>query len=152
MKALRRFLKGVGLGLAGFVAFLAVIQLVPYGRAHSNPPVVAEPAWNSPRTRELVARACFDCHSNETKWPWYSHVAPFSWVMERDVKAGRRTINFSEWTQPHTLVHEAGGAVMRSEMPPRSYLALHDHAQLTNDERVELARGLHATFGLPWRD
>ena len=152
MKALRRFLKGLGIGLAGFVAFLAVIQLVPYGRAHTNPPVIAEPAWDSPRTRELVVRACYDCHSNETKYPWYAHVAPFSWVMERDVKAGRSVMNFSEWNRTHELASAAGGEVIRSEMPPRSYRLLHGDAQLTQAERVELARGLHATFGLPWRE
>ena len=67
--SLGRFLKGLGMGVALFVAMFAVMQLVPYGRAHTNPPVIAEPAWDSPRTRELAARACFDCHSNETKWP-----------------------------------------------------------------------------------
>ena len=63
--------------LAGL--FLA-IQFVPYGRDHSNPPVIGEPTWNSPETRALAVRACFDCHSNETVWPWYSNIAPVSWL------------------------------------------------------------------------
>lgn len=72
------------------------IQAVLYGRQHSNPPVVAEPKWDAPQTRSLAARACFDCHSNETVWPWYSNFAPISWLVQRDVDEGRRALNFSE--------------------------------------------------------
>jgi hypothetical protein len=76
---------------AGAALLVALIQAVPYGRAHSNPPVVSEPAWDSPRARELAVRACFDCHSNETVWPWYSNIAPVSWLIQSDVAgAGRR--------------------------------------------------------------
>jgi hypothetical protein len=63
--------------IVGVVVFVA-IQLVPYGRDHTNPPVTAEPRWDSPQTRTLAVSACFDCHSNETAWPWYTNVAPFS--------------------------------------------------------------------------
>lgn len=70
--------------LLGFIAIVILIQAVPYGRDHLNPPVRAEPQWDSPRTRELSARACFDCHSNETVWPWYSNIAPISWLIESD--------------------------------------------------------------------
>ena len=63
---------------------LLIIQFVPYGRDHTNPPVIAEPAWDSPQTRALFFRACADCHSNETKWPWYSTIAPASWLITRD--------------------------------------------------------------------
>ncbi len=134
-----------------FAGMFAVLQVVPYGRAHSNPPVIAEPMWDSPRTRELAVRACFDCHSNETKWPWYAHVAPFSWVLERDVEMGRSVLNFSEWTRPADLVGEAGPAVIRRDMPPGKYTLMHGDAELTQAEKVELARGLHATFGTPGR-
>jgi hypothetical protein len=140
------------MGLAFCLGFFGVMQLVPYGKTRRNPPVIAEPAWDSPRTRELVKRACFDCHSNETKWPWYAEVAPMSWVMQRDVDAARSVINFSEWHRTHDLVSAAGGEVIRSEMPPRSYRMLHGEARLTQEERVDLARGLHNTFGLPWRE
>lgn len=140
------------MGFAAFAGMFALMQLVPYGRAHTNPPVIAEPPWDSPRTRELAARACFDCHSNETKWPWYSHVAPMSWVMQNHVEIGRSVLNFSEWGKPYDLATQAGSEVIRREMPPRGYRMLHDHAHLTESEKVELARGLHATLGLPWRE
>lgn len=138
--------------LAFLVGLFCVMQLIPYGRAHTNPPVIQEPAWDSPRTRELAVRACFDCHSNETKWPWYADVAPMSWVMQRDVDIGRTVLNFSEWTHEFELANAAGASVLSREMPPRKYRWLHDAALLTHDEKVELARGLHATFGQAWRE
>src|SRR5687767_12746271 len=83
---LRRILRGALLGIVVFAGLFGVLQLVPYGQAHTNPPIIAEPLWDSPRTRELARRACFDCHSNETRWPWYANVAPFSWVMQNHVE------------------------------------------------------------------
>lgn len=62
--------------LLASTAVLMAIQVVPFGREHSNPPVTGEPAWSSPRTRELMVNACYSCHSNEVEWPWYSNVAP----------------------------------------------------------------------------
>jgi mono/diheme cytochrome c family protein len=61
--------------------FFLVIQLLPLGKQHTNPPVLQEPAWDSQQTRQLAQRACFDCHSNETVWPWYGTVAPVSWLI-----------------------------------------------------------------------
>lgn len=145
---MRRFLRAVVTSITSVVALFALFQIIPYGRAHSNPPVVQEPAWDSARTRELAVRACFDCHSNETKWPWYSHVAPMSWVMQRDVDVGRSVLNFSEWHLPYDLSSEAGPDVVRRDMPPSKYRLLHGHARLTDAEAEDLARGLHATFGL----
>jgi hypothetical protein len=109
--------------------------------------VVQEPAWSSPRTRELAKRACFNCHSNETTWPGYSNVAPMSWVLQRDVEMGRTVLNFSEWNRPQELSNEAAATVLRREMPPRSYKLMHPGARLTDREIEELARGLDATFG-----
>ena len=89
--------KLVLIGVAVLAAAFLLIQLVPYGHAHDNPPVAAEPNWDSPQTRELAQRACFDCHSNETTWPWYSNVAPVSWLVQHDVDEGREYLNFSRW-------------------------------------------------------
>lgn len=130
----------------------AVMQLIPYGRNHSNPAVVKEPAWDSPRTRELAVRACFDCHSNETKWPWYGQIAPFSWVMQRHVDIGRTVLNFSDWTRTYPLAPQAPANVLMGEMPIRSYLWVHPESDLTTAEKDELARGLELTLGLPTRD
>jgi len=152
MTTLLRWMRRLAVSLGAVTAMLVVFQLIPYGRAHTNPPVVQEPAWDHPRTRELAKRACFDCHSNETRWPWYANVAPLSWVMSHDVEVGRSVLNFSEWHRPYDLKEQAGSEVIRREMPPRSYKLLHGHAHLTDDEVADLARGLHRTFGLPWRE
>lgn len=82
---LKRWLLRFGIFLA---AAILAIQLVPYGRNHANPSLGQEPAWDSAQTRELTARACFNCHSNETVWPWYSNIAPASWPIQRDVDKG----------------------------------------------------------------
>ena len=83
---MRRALKWA---LIGIPVVLVLIQFVPYGRSHTNPPVTGEPKWSSARVRQLTKDACFDCHSNETTWPWYSNVAPVSWLVQRDVDSGR---------------------------------------------------------------
>lgn len=130
------------------VGFL-LIQLVPYGRDHSNPPVIAEPAWDSPQTKELAQRACFDCHSNETVWPWYSHIAPVSWMVQNHVDEGREYLNFSEWGSggEGEEGEEMAEAIYDGEMPERSYLITHSEARLTDAELEALAQGLLATGG-----
>lgn len=133
--------------LIGLVVLALGIQLVPYGRAHSNPAVVAEPRWDTPRTRELAARACFDCHSNETVWPWYSNVAPVSWLVQNDVDGGRDKINYSDWRVPAKDADRAAQTVRDGEMPQWQYLPLHPTARLNEAEKDELIRGLAATFG-----
>jgi hypothetical protein len=145
MKA-RHSLRRLGIGLAVLVGLFLLIQLVPYGRTHSNPPVVQEPAWDSPRTRELAKRACFDCHSNETRWPWYADVAPFSWVVQRDVEAARSVVNFSAWSVEFPLAPYSGGSVLSGNMPPVKYRMAHPEADLTREETASLARGLDATL------
>lgn len=132
----------------GVVLVLFVgIQLVPYGRAHTNPPVVAEPAWDSPATRALFMRACADCHSNETVWPWYSNVAPVSWLISRDVIEGREHFNISQWGQQRNEGDEAAETVREGEMPLWFYLPLHPEAKLTPAEQQQFIAGLTATFG-----
>ena len=129
------------------LAIAVLIQLVPYGRDHTNPPVTAEPAWPSPEVRSLAARACFDCHSNETRWPWYSHVAPISWLVQSDTMEGRRELNFSEWDRPQKEADEAAELVREGEMPPFIFLPTHPEARLTKEERDALAKGLEAMVG-----
>jgi hypothetical protein len=145
----RRFWVRAGLVLV--LAFVA-IQFVPYGRDHVNPPVGAEPAWDSPETRALAKQACFDCHSNETAWPAYSKVAPVSWVVQRDVSEGRAVLNFSEWQRPQEEAKEAAKEVLEGEMPLRMYQLMHAHARLSAADRERLARGLERTLGRPSAD
>ncbi len=104
------------------------LQLVPYGRDHVNPSRRAEPDWDRAETRALAVRACFDCHSNETTWPWYAHVAPVSWLLQRDVEEGRRALNFSEWDQPRQEAEDLAETVATGEMPPWLYRVTHPEA------------------------
>ncbi len=124
-----------------------LIQLAPYGRNHTNPPIVQEPAWDSPQTRELAMRACGDCHSNATVWPWYSNIAPVSWLVYHDTMEGRSKLNFSEWRRPQRDADEAAEMVSKGEMPLAPYVMMHKSAQLTPTEKDALIRGLQATFG-----
>jgi mono/diheme cytochrome c family protein len=134
------------IGIGALVAVFLLIQLVPYGHQHTNPSVVAEPAWNSPQTRELAVRACFDCHSNETKTYWYSGIAPFSWVIQNDIDEGRRRLNFSEWTGNSRNDRESVEAVQRGSMPPIQYTLVHPNARLSDAEKTAFEQGLQATF------
>jgi hypothetical protein len=104
--------------------------------------VVKEPSWTHASIRELAVRACFDCHSNETQWPWYSNVAPVSWFVQRHVEEGRKVLNFSEWNRVYEEAEEASEAVLEGEMPLTSYLLAHPSARLTREETKILARGL----------
>lgn len=130
--------------IAVLVALLA-IQAVPYGRNHTNPPVLAEPAWDSARTREMAKGACFDCHSNETVWPWYSSIAPLSWISVDHVEEGRDELNFSEWEGGEN--GEIAESVIEGSMPPFDYSLLHPAARLSDAETDELVEGLRQTFG-----
>ena len=124
------------------------IQLIPYGRNHANPPVVREPAWNSPATRELAKKACFDCHSNETAWPWYSKIAPLSWLVYWDVVEGRKELNFSDWRDGSRKSEQAAEIVkevLEGEMPPQQYYIAHPEAKLDDRSKKLLIDGLAAT-------
>ena len=127
------------------IAILAAMQFIPYGKNRSNPPVAREPVWSSPEIRSLAKRACFDCHSNETVWPWYSRIAPVSWLVLKDVNDGRTVLNFSEWEggarkgeHPEKIREE----LIEGEMPPIQYRLVHAGASLTEGERRQLADGL----------
>ena len=133
--------------LATIVVFLA-IQVVPYGRNHANPPLVREPLWDSPATRNLAKQACFDCHSNETVWPWYSNIAPLSWLIAYDVYEGRSELNFSDWQdgaregeRPQKILKE----ISSGEMPPLQYRLAHPGAKLDQAAGKRLAEGIGAT-------
>lgn len=147
-------MKRVGQILGALVAMLVLAQLKRPD--HTNPPVTGEieaPA----EVKALLKRACFDCHSNETVWPWYSNVAPVSWVVSHHVDEGRRELNFSEWKsysvkkQAHKM-EEADEQIGEGEMPMGGYVALHAQAKLTDAEKTALqtwAKALKAELEAP---
>ena len=126
---------------------IVAIQFVPYGRDHVNPEPSARPAWDSDRTEALARRACFDCHSNETRWPAYASIAPVSWIVQHDVEEARSKLNFSEFDREQRRADDAAVEVEEGDMPLKGYLLLHPDARLDEAQRQELVRGLKATFG-----
>ena len=128
-----------------FVAFV-VLQFLP-SEGQTNPPITQSPAWDSPRTEQLVRAACFDCHSNETDWPWYASIAPISWRIEEHVEHGRRHLNFSEFDKPQRHATEAAEEVEEGHMPLWDYMLLHPDSRLSDEDKRALIDGLRATFG-----
>lgn len=147
--AVPRMLKVFLVAFAWIAGLFLVVQIIPYGRTHANPATLKEPEWDSPRTRELAVRACFNCHSNETTWPWYANVAPFSWVVEFDVNNARSIINFSEWNREYPLALYSGQSMRTGNMPPIKYRMAHPEANLTPEESRELSTGLDAMLRPP---
>ncbi len=131
---------------AALVALFALLQLANPPR--TNPPVAPGhdlTATNPPppEIAALLHSACYDCHSCETKWPWYSRIAPVSWLVVSDVNDGRERLNFSDW--PRALPERAAKRLERiseevddKEMPPAKYTLLHPEARLTAGQREQL--------------
>jgi len=130
------------------ILLFGLIQLIPYGKNMTNPKVQSEVKWDSPKTKELFMRACGDCHSNETKYPWYSQIAPISWAMAHHIEEGREHFNVSMWgIQKKNKGDEAVEEVEEGEMPLASYLLAHPEARLSDKEKAQLIEGLKKTFG-----
>jgi len=126
----------------------AAIQFVPYGRNHTNPAAVAEPDWDVPATRSTFFKLCGDCHSHETVWPLYSSIAPVSWLVQRDVDAGRGHFNVSMWNiQKENEGHKAAEEYGEGDMPPWLYRLPRPEIKLTPAQRVAFIKGLEDTFG-----
>jgi mono/diheme cytochrome c family protein len=130
----------------GVVALLVLIQFVPYGHSHANPRVTRAVKWDTPRTAELFAGACQDCHSNLSHWRWYDKFAPGSWLVQNDIQGGRDQLNFSEWDRSQPDVREVIDAIQSGSMPPVQYKVAHAAARLSNSERARLVQGIKATY------
>jgi heme-binding protein len=135
MRHWKQILLGLGVIIAG-------IQLVPVSR--SNPAITGEvPA--PAQVREVLQRACLDCHSHETRWPWYAYVAPVSWLIEHDVEEGREHLNLSAWDayasgKRTKLFKEIREEIEEGAMPPWYYLTMHPSARLSERD-LALLRG-----------
>jgi hypothetical protein len=142
MKKLVKWIGGLGAG-AGLALQLTNPPL-------QNPPVVpvhdllaSHPA--PPAIAAALKNSCYDCHSFETKWPWYSHIAPVSWLVARDVEAGRASLNFSDWPtddpkRARKRWRHIADEVQNSEMPLPNYVWIHRNAALDAEQRAELVQ------------
>ena len=138
--------------LLGAAGLLVIIQLIPVDR--SNPEPTGELSMAG-EAGGIIQRSCFDCHSNSTVWPWYSYIAPASWLVAKHVHKGRSELNFSEWStysarrMDHKL-EEIGEEVEKGKMPLPSYLRAHRSARLTDDQRAAVmawADSMRAALG-----
>ena len=136
----RRFL-WLGIVLAGL---FVLIQLVPYGRDHANPPVQVQAKIAAPEARQLWADSCADCHRNLPKWPGYSNVAPVSWRLQSHVEGGREEMNISEWENAQPPIGEVREVIESGEMPTWDYALM--HGGLSDAEKKVLIAGLTETY------
>jgi hypothetical protein len=138
-----------GTALTAFIVlqFMPVWWVVPSTTLH-NPPIVNDVQWNSAQTAEMIERACYMCHSNETRLPFYMQVAPLSWIASQRVNNGREHLNFSEQSPDDIAMDELIEAIESGEMPPAQYLLLHPEANLSEEEKAYLIAGIRATFDL----
>ena len=125
-----------------FAALVLLIQLIPLSR--TNPPVTSD-ITAAPQIKEILKRSCYDCHSHETVWPWYSKIAPVSWLVGHDVKEGRSHLNFSTWGQydesrKQRKLAEIGEEIQEDKMPLGIYLVMHRDARLSEAD-LTLIRG-----------
>jgi len=128
------------------MAILVAIQLLPSGV--SNPASKGE-VFAPLEIQDTLRRSCYDCHSNQTRWPWYGHVAPFSWAVARDIELGRRQLNFSEWGGYYPVTRRRklqwmGRALQKEAMPPLSYRLIHPSSRLSPRDRMRLERWIDA--------
>lgn len=141
---IRRNLRWLRPALVAGLVLLLAIQLVPYGRDHPNPPVSQAAPWPSAQAEQIAQRSCVACHSNTTTWPWYSHVAPASWLVTMDVLEGRDELNFSTWDRDAGEADDAIETVREGTMPPLRYVMMHPSARLTDQEASILIDALRA--------
>jgi hypothetical protein len=115
--------------------------------SRDNPPVQSSVQWDSPQTKDLVYRACMNCHSNETQWPLYATFAPGSWITTVHAHSARQQYNLSELNlmppfRKTRLARDMADAIRNDTMPPSDYRLLHPEAQLTAAEKEQLIQGL----------
>ena len=129
--------------LLWIVGVFIVMQLVPVDR--TNKPVDKKQNFvdvlQSPKqVQEILKNACYDCHSNEVKYPKYAYVAPISWSVKHHINEGRERVNFSEWTsynaeQKDHILDDIIESVQNKEMPLKGYIPMHPEANLTDAQR-----------------
>jgi hypothetical protein len=124
------------------------VQFIPVQR--NNPEVIAD--IEAPKeVKQILKRACYDCHSNETQWPVYGYVAPVSWFINRDIKKGREYLNFSDWEnyqieKKEELRKEMHEEIEEHEMPLRRYVLMHKEAGLSTADMQILTAWIEKRF------
>jgi len=128
--------------LVGLLVLLIAVQFVPHDAVRDNPPSTAIIS-GPPDVVEILRQACFDCHSNETQWPFYSYVAPMSWLVTGDVAGARSRLNFSEWEElrlgfQKRFARKIVERIQAGEMPLWQYRAVHWRARISPEQLATL--------------
>jgi hypothetical protein len=132
--------------LVGAILVFGVLQIIPVHR--TNPPVVNAVVFADPQAERIAQIACYDCHTNDNQWPWYSYVAPVSWVVVHHVDEGRHELNFSDVAATmageagYEIIDEAIETITEGEMPPPYYLLTHPQAKLSDADKAILIAGI----------
>lgn len=151
MKTKRLSIKQI---LITLIAAVIIIQFIPVDK--TNPETVKGndiiSMTNADKEiSEILKRSCYDCHSNDTKYPWYSKIAPVSWYLKAHIKEGREHFNFSEWKsydyeKQVKISQESIEEVKDNEMPLKSYTLIHSEAKLSADKKEKITRWFTAEF------
>jgi hypothetical protein len=135
--------------LVGIAGCLLTAQFIRIQRTN---PALKGDLTAPPQIKSLLRGACYDCHSNETRWPWYAYIAPVSWLVDRDVERGRKELNFSEWgsyypTMQRRKLQWMNRALREETMPPWRYRLLHADAGLTQEDLAALEQWIESEIG-----
>jgi hypothetical protein len=140
--------RGFTISATALAALFLLIQLVPVTR--TNPPIEADLVAPA-QVKNILRRTCYDCHSHETRWPWYSRVAPVSWWLGAHVNAGRADLNFSQWPlfdleTRELFLRDIEKQLLDGTMPLRSYVRGHREARLSDRDREILLEWVRARY------
>jgi hypothetical protein len=136
-----------GIAVSSLIGLWVLVSLLVHPLPHDIPDRAGVPllqgAEIAPSVTNIFSRACSNCHSEKTQWPWYSRVAPVSWYVEEDVKRARRRMNLSRWdtldvAEQRYLLRAIATVIENREMPPRAYVILHPEAKLSVDYSVQV--------------
>lgn len=129
---------------------VGLIQLVPYGRDRTQPPITGEPQWASAETRTLMVRACYHCHASEVEYPAYASIAPASWAVQNHIAGGRSEVNYQQFATNPGNADETIEVIRDGSMPPAYFTRFGNNpeAALTDEERATLIAGLQKTPGM----
>lgn len=149
MKILRYLLLGLAL-------VLIIIQFVPNelpAVEMNNPSDLLATDQVDGEVANLLKAACYDCHSNSTNYPWYSHVAPISWLVAKDTREGRKEVNFSNWSDYDMMdqlkiLDDVYSEVEEEHMPLPIYITMHSEADLTPEQRQKIMAWAESTMDI----
>ncbi len=136
-------LKKIGIGLVIILALMQFKQIDKTNPEYNEAEDFITITQPSEEIATLIKAACYDCHSHQAKYPWYSNVAPISWMVEHHIEEGREHLNFSEWGSYDTKkanhkLEECIEEIEEGEMPMKPYVVMHSEAKMSKEQKKAL--------------